>query len=302
MMAVRSAKSGIKAEVVGDSSPGESAADTLNSVLEEKHSIAENSRKRDNSKQPKLIKGNSCSDTKENESVIAWDFSIEANESDENNDSDKEHSSDSQKIYVNKINDTSYESVKRLEMDAEKEYLEDDTEIPDKKDICNSVEIKEESNSEEIEEELPSYNIKEASRQDFNCTKCLFKTKQKGALVRHLEKSHGENPKGVTQIYCQYCWKSYTTRNGLKFHINKIHLKKSEYKCETCGKIFLKNEKSMYESHRTIHSQEKKYSCSKCERTFRHRFSLKRHQQTCERSRNRRADEASILNRVYQHV
>uniref|UniRef100_A0A182RLV2 C2H2-type domain-containing protein n=1 Tax=Anopheles funestus TaxID=62324 RepID=A0A182RLV2_ANOFN len=51
-----------------------------------------------------------------------------------------------------------------------------------------------------------------------------------------------------------------------KSHVNGVHLRKRDFKCDICGKAFL--EKNNLKGHMRIHNGDRKYACSLCSKTF----------------------------------
>ncbi len=48
-------------------------------------------------------------------------------------------------------------------------------------------------------------------------------------------------------LLCEHCGKSFTTQNGVSFHISMEHLDKPKFRCRICSKKFMS--KSSYQTH-----------------------------------------------------
>lgn len=76
-------------------------------------------------------------------------------------------------------------------------------------------------------------------------------------------------------LLCQYCDASFSSPNGLRGHINKVHLNYTPYTCEICGKGF--NFRRHYEGHMNTHNNVKAFKCTDCACQFTYKASLWRH-------------------------
>ncbi|RUS73251.1 hypothetical protein EGW08_018994 [Elysia chlorotica] len=82
------------------------------------------------------------------------------------------------------------------------------------------------------------------------------------------QKTVQDHPLNIDQLHCQsIVWRE-------KFSNSKCA---KTYKCEQCGKVFLK--KSDLARHKPSHSSEKPYKCEECGMSFSYKESLKRHNQ-----------------------
>ena len=101
-------------------------------------------------------------------------------------------------------------------------------------------------------------------------------------LVRHSKKS---------DFTCGICGHSYKYKSSLDRHTCKIPL--PNHMCSVCGQIV--GSKDALKNHERMHEPEGQFSCSKCEKVFRWRWSLNRHLQKCE-SGQADSDRDSVTN------
>ena len=69
---------------------------------------------------------------------------------------------------------------------------------------------------------------------------------------------------------------NHSLKKELKAHINSIHDRHKDYKCDPCGKFFSRAgplKKHIY----TIHEDHKDYKCNSCGKSFSQARYLKRH-------------------------
>lgn len=78
-------------------------------------------------------------------------------------------------------------------------------------------------------------------------------------------------------LVCTYCQATFLSVNGLRGHINKVHLNVTPFVCTLCGKGF--NFKRHYEGHMNTHFKIKAFPCQEpgCSAEFTYNASLNRH-------------------------
>ncbi|XP_076460630.1 uncharacterized protein LOC143293555 isoform X22 [Babylonia areolata] len=76
-------------------------------------------------------------------------------------------------------------------------------------------------------------------------------------------------------LVCEFCHAAFASNNGLRGHINKVHLHCTPFTCDICGKGF--NFKRHFEGHMNTHNNVKAFKCSACSCQFTYRASLYRH-------------------------
>ncbi|XP_043752767.1 zinc finger protein 347-like isoform X1 [Cervus elaphus] len=83
-------------------------------------------------------------------------------------------------------------------------------------------------------------------------------------------KAHREKP-----YKCDECGKAYLKGSYLIKH-QAIHIREESHKCEVCDKLF--DQSSQLARHLKIHSEVKCYKCNECGKTFTDSSNLRRHQ------------------------
>ncbi|XP_045469998.1 zinc finger protein 37 homolog isoform X2 [Harmonia axyridis] len=122
--------------------------------------------------------------------------------------------------------------------------------------------------------EATNDNTKDASdgnKQSLSCEQCndLFNSEED--LIVHLESSH-QNGK---RFKCPECNRAFSYAKTFEMHLQRH--KKGIFSCEVCLKKF--NHASSLIYHRNAeHNNGKRFVCSKCNKTFKHRQLLHRHQ------------------------
>ena len=81
-----------------------------------------------------------------------------------------------------------------------------------------------------------------------------FKSKRK----KHIEVVHEKQ----RNHKCQHCNKTFTESGGLKRHIKSIHVKIKNQKCDRCDKTF--DRKHQLHRHLASHENLKYHKCASC--------------------------------------
>lgn len=103
---------------------------------------------------------------------------------------------------------------------------------------------------------------------------CIFKTKEE--RNEHVRLKHVDGSMFVD--ICIPCGKGFKSRMGYNNHMKMYHTKEGEvqtYKCEVCGKSCAT--RSQLNVHMRSHSDQQNYFCVTCNKAFKHKFNLQRH-------------------------
>merc|ERR1719336_953338 len=110
---------------------------------------------------------------------------------------------------------------------------------------------------------LEKHMIKHTVEKNFVCNICGKRLKRQSSLDLHLRQHTG-----TKNYMCDACDATYFTASALRNHkVNKHMEVKETFLCTFCGKGFTK--KANLESHITLHTGEKRYSCTQCDKKFR---------------------------------
>ncbi|XP_053670091.1 zinc finger protein 660-like [Anopheles nili] len=137
---------------------------------------------------------------------------------------------------------------------------------------------------------LHSYRHMNSAKHCFTCPDCSKTFHQKSDLTRH-QNIHLPNNAGTSRdrigkvddaktqpIPCSRCDATFETQAEAKEHTRKFHrIPKQMVECPDCGKSLSMG--SLY-SHRKIHSESPKFSCSECGRRFVQKINLIQHHKT----------------------
>lgn len=77
------------------------------------------------------------------------------------------------------------------------------------------------------------------------------------------------------QLKCETCGKMFRFRKLLMFHHLRVHVKDKRFKCSKCQKSFVS--KQELKNHLSSHSQQRPFPCIKCKAQFKTRNHLRRH-------------------------
>jgi len=107
----------------------------------------------------------------------------------------------------------------------------------------------------------------------YECLNCKMTFANTEYLSRHLVRCKSCDD---LNFKCPTCNKGFTTKGSLTLHEKAIHLKKKEFGCSICGKLFSK--KHILKIHLDTHFDKRNFQCSACGKTFIQKSNLTRHE------------------------
>ncbi|XP_067213476.1 zinc finger protein 287-like isoform X2 [Linepithema humile] len=116
---------------------------------------------------------------------------------------------------------------------------------------------------------------KDNSDTPHTCKKCdkQFESKQEYEL--HERMAHDQQ-----KFSCSVCNNSFTNQSNLKMHMTmhkKVSKSEKEYPCDICGKV-LNHPSSVVYHKEAEHNNGRRFVCNKCNKSFKHKQLLQRHQ------------------------
>ena len=93
------------------------------------------------------------------------------------------------------------------------------------------------------------------------------------SFKNHMLFDHGNDR--PFKCYIGDCTLSYRKKGALDKHIERVHRKKRNFKCDVCGSEYY--DKNNFKEHCRIHRGEKGYECRQCNRSFKQRQGLTNH-------------------------
>ncbi|XP_064549632.1 zinc finger protein weckle-like [Drosophila montana] len=87
-----------------------------------------------------------------------------------------------------------------------------------------------------------------------------------------------ENQIRKNPVTCNVCHKELSSENGLKYHIERVHMKKKPFVCDVCGKRV--RTVSELKEHMLVHTEDRPFVCPLCNAAFKNRKRLNIHSQT----------------------
>ena len=113
-------------------------------------------------------------------------------------------------------------------------------------------------------------HVKASHENGYICYFCDKTFSNKTLLDSHLNGHNLEKPHT-----CEYCGKSYQSRNSLSEH----KCRTQNHQCKECGKLF--HTGRALRQHMLSHDDKAQYACPHCVKNFKHRQSRDRHVKTC---------------------
>ena len=112
----------------------------------------------------------------------------------------------------------------------------------------------------------------------FKCKKCNFCFSRKDSLHKHVLKCCPELADSYKILYCDLCFRVFSTKSGRMNHAAKCKW----VKCDSCAKVFSSN--TDMETHECFKEDKAgvevgvEFSCGKCDKTFLNNYYLSQHQ------------------------
>jgi len=103
-----------------------------------------------------------------------------------------------------------------------------------------------------------------------SCTYCPLTFKKSNQLRRHLYRKHSNEYTKDSPFVCLVCFHIFPTAEAL----NDVHMATHAHlRCTLCPKIF--EQKSQLVRHLRVHTGERPFNCSFCDKTFANEANLK---------------------------
>eukprot|EP00088_Acartia_fossae_P041095 TRINITY_DN4296_c0_g1_i11.p1 TRINITY_DN4296_c0_g1~~TRINITY_DN4296_c0_g1_i11.p1 ORF type:complete len:333 (-),score=67.78 TRINITY_DN4296_c0_g1_i11:153-1151(-) len=108
-------------------------------------------------------------------------------------------------------------------------------------------------------------------QQNFQCHFCSKLFKKHYNLQQHLRIHTKET------IKCPHenCTSKFKDKSTLNKHVKSVHLQQKPFSCVTCGKAFKRRDHLKH--HFAVHTGERKYACDVCDMSFSFQSTLQKH-------------------------
>ncbi|XP_026743924.1 zinc finger protein 33B-like isoform X2 [Trichoplusia ni] len=137
---------------------------------------------------------------------------------------------------------------------------------------CRQCDVTFANKADKKNHEVNVHGIKFERRLRFPCPYCSERFFQENFRVLHLVEKHGlKKP----EYKCDICCKVFVTKSLCNNHFRNVHLKEKSHECDICHNLFYT--KSDVSRHKITHTGEKKFSCVMCNNPFASKDSLRRH-------------------------
>ena len=128
------------------------------------------------------------------------------------------------------------------------------------RDIINDINIKESITYKERKESSKN-NLPE--NISLRCKYCDIEATTPSYLLRHMFEEHDHNA-----IFCHLCGEKCMGKTRMQYHIDYVHTKIKQYKCQLCDLDF-QTKKGLGRHHRLKHTHIKdRYICQECGKGF----------------------------------
>ncbi|XP_018057196.1 PREDICTED: zinc finger protein 189-like isoform X5 [Atta colombica] len=146
----------------------------------------------------------------------------------------------------------------------------------------NSISSEENVETQEFHEHSPEQNIstmklditEDSRNMIYICKRCDKQFGMKQEYELHMRVVHEQQ-----EFTCNICDKNFTNQSDLKTHMTTHNGKNKDkdYACDICGKI-LNHPSSVLYHKEAEHNNGRRFVCNKCNKSFKHKQLLQRHQ------------------------
>ena len=160
-----------------------------------------------------------------------------------------------------------FSSIKRLKLHKRKDHGPKATKSTPN-EITPFDTVKSEIANLEGERTVQPVIIKD-TKKSFKCGFCNFENLNYKKVLRH-ERRH----KSFRKFVCELCGNAYNTEYNLREHTLYVHSNERNYKCSKCEKSF--KAKNALIRHEQVHNERRSYSCH-CGKSYKRQSHLNRH-------------------------
>ena len=112
--------------------------------------------------------------------------------------------------------------------------------------------------------------VRSSKDKNISCEVCGKMYSTKNGLAYHMVWHSGTFP-----YCCKLCLQSFKSSSSLHRHNRNVHLKKKDFECNQCHKLFF--QKSNLSKHMDSHFGVRKFKCDICQKSFIQRIHLNNH-------------------------